>query len=528
MKLILDGNVLDDVLSVACAVKHLTGLSILYSGALNRALKYAVKGGNTKIGHEFLSRNPFISNSYVPKQIKCPAETYIGDSTWAMLKEDSLAKMPKSKHISLVASRKRNFPGHKLRHRVVDRFRKHLDVMDNGYVRFKNKADAHLPYRYSIVIENDRHENFYTEKLSDCLRCGCVAVYWGPTNVNQVFDMGSIIPWSNMDDLAKILPALTPKDYASRANAIQNNIYLSQGRATLNTNIALHTFIMWRLYCRDQNKMSASDSKHLWLTPRNNSTYTQWTSFCKGYTGDLSLLRHSRHKIVHQVFDHVTPANANQYIEGAKVLPPDMHKTAVTALKAWDAVTGGKPVKAGLSLTATKYLGTLGKLWKEFGEDLYSIDQWYEIGGGFGGFAAMICACFAMTLKSCTVYDLSEVAVLQNRVFKRLSLAKATAVPYTDPLTFLPDATPVEHRDASLSKTIVVSEHAWSECPEHVRHVYARDVFSACNYGFLTNNFGRFTSSTRENTVKVLTSIGKTWRESACPTSHSSYTLVWS
>ena len=89
--------------------------------------------------------------------------TFIEDET----KVDS----SKLKMASLIASAKRNLEGHQLRHEIVDHIRLNnldIDIMGRGYKSFEDKADGLAPYRYSVVIENIREDDYFSE-ISRCL-----------------------------------------------------------------------------------------------------------------------------------------------------------------------------------------------------------------------------------------------------------------------------------------------------------------------------------------------------------------------
>lgn len=177
-------------------------------------------------------------------------EHFGGNGTWARVKSVlALTDMPKTRNVSLVASKKRFLPGHRLRHQVVAALaKKHgVAVMGRGYRPVATKDEAHLPFRYSVVIENERSPYFFTEKLTDCLRCGCVALYWGAPNVAEFYSMGSIRPWSTLAELDALLAQCSVKDFRSRKRAIQANIYLAAARPTMACCVALDTSLMWTL-----------------------------------------------------------------------------------------------------------------------------------------------------------------------------------------------------------------------------------------------------------------------------------------
>ena len=80
-------------------------------------------------------------------------------SASTFIKDVNSIDIVKTDLISLIASKKNNLEGHKLRHEIVDYVRSidlKTDVMGRGYKSFENKEDGLAPYCYSIVIENNQ------------------------------------------------------------------------------------------------------------------------------------------------------------------------------------------------------------------------------------------------------------------------------------------------------------------------------------------------------------------------------------
>lgn len=96
---------------------------------------------------------------------------------------------PKTKGISIIASGKTETEGHRLRHDVIKALGDKVDVYGRGYNPVEYKLDALKDYQYSIVIENERTEGFFTEKIIDCFVTGTIPIYWGdPTLGKEFFD----------------------------------------------------------------------------------------------------------------------------------------------------------------------------------------------------------------------------------------------------------------------------------------------------------------------------------------------------
>lgn len=132
----------------------------------------------------------------------------------------------KTRDVSLIASSKRIWEGHQLRHSVVDRIRAEnlpVDVMGRGYRPFAEKAEGLAPYRYSVVIENLREPSYFTEKLVDAALCRTVPIYWGAPDIGDYFDTEGMILCSNLEEIVTALREISPADYKARAAAIENN-----------------------------------------------------------------------------------------------------------------------------------------------------------------------------------------------------------------------------------------------------------------------------------------------------------------
>jgi len=132
----------------------------------------------------------------------------------------------KSKMASLIASARRDLEGHKLRHEMVDHIRKlglDVDIMGRGYHPFEHKEDGLAPYRYSVVIENVREKDYFSEKLVDACLCDTVPIYWGAPNISDYFDPRGMIICETPDDIRGALATMSVADYQARLKWIKKN-----------------------------------------------------------------------------------------------------------------------------------------------------------------------------------------------------------------------------------------------------------------------------------------------------------------
>lgn len=131
--------------------------------------------------------------------------------------------LSKTRMISLIASEKRSQEGHMLRHQIADWARRagvDLDVMGRGYTPFGAKADGLAPYRYSVVIENGRVPEYFTEKLLDAVLCRTVPIYWGCPNIADFMDTSGMIICDSEAAMRDAILNISEADYAARLPAL--------------------------------------------------------------------------------------------------------------------------------------------------------------------------------------------------------------------------------------------------------------------------------------------------------------------
>lgn len=100
-------------------------------------------------------------------------------------------KPEKVKDISIVTSSKAMMPGHVQRLRIIEQLKKdfpgQIDYFGAGHNPVEFKADALLPYRFHICMENCTIPYYWTEKFSDPVLAESVPIYAGCTNIDDYF-----------------------------------------------------------------------------------------------------------------------------------------------------------------------------------------------------------------------------------------------------------------------------------------------------------------------------------------------------
>lgn len=138
---------------------------------------------------------------------------------------------PKTKLCSMVASAKTATKGHMIRHGYATRFKDKLDLFGGacGSPRlpetdptqpWKSKMFGLRDYMFSIVVENDFYDNYYTEKITDCFATGTIPVYAGSPKIGEIFNMDGIIVLDATFDIN----TLTPELYQSKLSAVHDNL----------------------------------------------------------------------------------------------------------------------------------------------------------------------------------------------------------------------------------------------------------------------------------------------------------------
>jgi len=89
-----------------------------------------------------------------------------------------------------------------------------------------NKWDVLPQYRFSLCYENIHDEPGYvTEKIFDCMRAGCVPIYWGASNITDYVDADAFVDrhkFKSNEELERYLLDIKEKDYVRFQEAIQD------------------------------------------------------------------------------------------------------------------------------------------------------------------------------------------------------------------------------------------------------------------------------------------------------------------
>jgi hypothetical protein len=108
----------------------------------------------------------------------------------------AMSEIPKTRRISMVTTAKVLTESHRQRlefaRALMAHFGDRLDVYGHGFTPVRDKWDALHPYAYTIVLENCRCDNYWTEKLADAYLAGAFPFYCGCPNITDYFPASAL------------------------------------------------------------------------------------------------------------------------------------------------------------------------------------------------------------------------------------------------------------------------------------------------------------------------------------------------
>ena len=155
----------------------------------------------------------------------CSAAPWYGEHEKSL---DDKAYEKKEKDISFLSSNKVMCEMHKKRietakycHRnyLADVYGK---AIEGDFVRIEDVLEK---YRFSVIIENDQSDYYFTEKLTNCFAAQVIPVYLGARKIGEFFNTDGIISISGKDleNMEVVLKQCTNAEYERRLPAILDN-----------------------------------------------------------------------------------------------------------------------------------------------------------------------------------------------------------------------------------------------------------------------------------------------------------------
>jgi len=94
-------------------------------------------------------------------------------------------------------------------------------------------------FQFAIVIENEKHANWISEKIIDCLITKTIPIYYGCPNISEYFDVSY---WIILDEpcvvkTLKKLKNITQNTFELNYDKIEYNYRISKQYVSLKNNI---------------------------------------------------------------------------------------------------------------------------------------------------------------------------------------------------------------------------------------------------------------------------------------------------
>lgn len=148
--------------------------------------------------------------------------------------DESKLSLDKRNQVTYLTSNKNFTPGHSFRQEVWKFFSEHdfngdYDLVCHMSPPRIDKEDMFNNAKFSIIIENGKEENYFSEKLIDCLASKTIPIYRGCPNIEEYFPKSNaLITFDTLDDLIDILTNLEPGYYEDNIDSVEQTYNISK------------------------------------------------------------------------------------------------------------------------------------------------------------------------------------------------------------------------------------------------------------------------------------------------------------
>jgi len=132
---------------------------------------------------------------------------------------DSPGVRDKSKNVSMITSAKTFSPDQIFRVDFANSHSDKIDLFGGITKKLENKEEALDDYMFSVAIENDVRDTYFTEKILDCFATGTVPIYRGTLKISEFFNPEGIVFLQDGK-----FPTLSEEFYYSKKEAIHENL----------------------------------------------------------------------------------------------------------------------------------------------------------------------------------------------------------------------------------------------------------------------------------------------------------------
>lgn len=141
----------------------------------------------------------------------------------------------KNKLVSFAYSNKQMTHGHKYRHQLGKILGNKVDQMGTGTNKpFPplERVLAYKDYMFTIIVENDNYDYYFSEKVMEPYWAATIPIYWGGSHdINQIYkvfglDINGLLTFSDEKELLNILNNLNVETYESKISSVKKNFEL--------------------------------------------------------------------------------------------------------------------------------------------------------------------------------------------------------------------------------------------------------------------------------------------------------------
>lgn len=160
---------------------------------------------------------------------KYPAKSRFFICSCPIISYEETRLHPKSKLCSMILSSKTQLDGHQLRHDIYNQLKddpqfSFIDYFGDGAGKYVvEKSDTVRDYMFSITIENNKKDFYFTEKIFDCFAVGAIPIFWGCPSIGGFFDKGGIRSFNSIEHLKMILSRISEEEYQKSFKSVENN-----------------------------------------------------------------------------------------------------------------------------------------------------------------------------------------------------------------------------------------------------------------------------------------------------------------
>jgi hypothetical protein len=133
----------------------------------------------------------------------------------------------KSRLVSFIGNiTHRNRDAYAFRRQVAEHVmaRGDVDCFGKGIREVASKREAIAPYCFSVAMENAASDDYFSEKLIDCILLKTVPIYYGAPGLSKLFDERGILSFRTIEELKGHLESISRQRYEQLLTAANENL----------------------------------------------------------------------------------------------------------------------------------------------------------------------------------------------------------------------------------------------------------------------------------------------------------------